>query len=110
MDYSIFKVTSEHLKLLPRFNIVWEDSEYGAPAVDCKRPYGNSNVEDDILEILGIIPEDVSNYGDYYTDKQREYAKILHTEMRIVLEILCHNLAINIGWYEFKNLKWQKEI
>ena len=31
----------------------WNDCEYGAPTIDPKRPYGNSDVEHEIIAILG---------------------------------------------------------
>ena len=34
------------LKLLARAYWRYEDFEYGAPAIECKRPYGNSSVEE----------------------------------------------------------------
>ena len=46
-------VTPDHLKLLGRANWIWEDAEYGAAAIDPKRPFGNSDVERDINEALG---------------------------------------------------------
>jgi hypothetical protein len=44
MKTQTFKLTDEHLKLLRRFNVGWQDSESGAPEIDPKRPYGNSAV------------------------------------------------------------------
>lgn len=52
-----FTVTDEHLKLLRRAYVGWDDCEFGAPAIDCKRPYGNSDVIGDVIEILEV-PED----------------------------------------------------
>lgn len=50
----MIKILPEHVKLLKRLEWQWQDCESGAPAVDCKRPYGNSgDPEDDIREILG---------------------------------------------------------
>jgi hypothetical protein len=48
-----FTVTEDHLKLLRRAYIGWDDCEFGAPGIDPKRPYGNSDVIGDIAEILG---------------------------------------------------------
>ncbi|MCU1325011.1 MAG: hypothetical protein JWN34_381, partial [Bryobacterales bacterium] len=59
---SDFFVTSEHLKLLQRMCVGWQDCEYGAPEIDPKRPYGNSSVEYDILEILGVKPDSEDDY------------------------------------------------
>ncbi len=49
-----FTLTPIHIKLIRRMNVRYdEDTEYGAPEIDPKRPYGNSDVEDDIREIVG---------------------------------------------------------
>lgn len=48
-----FVFKQDHRLLLSNAVVRWEDWEYGAPAIDCKRPYGNTNVRGDIEEILG---------------------------------------------------------
>lgn len=47
-----FTLTEDHLALLKHAYVQWDDAESGAPAIDPKRPYGNSDVETDIAEIL----------------------------------------------------------
>ena len=49
-----FEIKENHLKLLQRFSVEWQEAEFGAPGIDPKRPYGNSGVEQDMLEILGL--------------------------------------------------------
>lgn len=93
-----FVVTHDHLKLLQRMWISWEYCEYGAPAVDCKRPYGNGDVEGDIAEILGW-EYDKDNW-DGMPDDLREAASSIHKEMKMVLQILVVNLHIYPGTYE----------
>lgn len=56
---SAITITTDHIKLLERMSVDWDgECEYGAPACDFKRPFGNSDVEDDISEILGreVLP------------------------------------------------------
>lgn len=53
------------------------DCEYGAIGIDCKRPFGNSNVEGDILAMLKWEVEDESAG---YSSKQRDYARSLYKE------------------------------
>ena len=66
----------------------WQDCEYGAPEIDPKRPYGNSDVEGDIAEILGWeVDED-----NGLTEKQSEKAAALHQEMQGVIEYALKNL------------------
>jgi hypothetical protein len=50
-----FTVTDEHLRLLRRAHVGWDEIEFGAPEINAKRPYGNSNVYGDIAEILGLV-------------------------------------------------------
>lgn len=48
------EVTEDHIKLLQHMTFDWDDEiEWGAVSSDPKRPFGNSNVEGDVSEILG---------------------------------------------------------
>ena len=39
-----FTLTVDHITLLNNMWVDWSDVEYGAPEIDPKRPYGNSDV------------------------------------------------------------------
>jgi hypothetical protein len=93
-----FTVTHDHLKLLQRMRVRWDGCEYGAPAIDSKRPYGNSNVEGDIAEILGW--EYKEDPWDGIPDDVRAEAADIHSQMQTVLQILVVNLHIYPGTYE----------
>lgn len=55
MDKKQFEIKPEHLKLLQQMVVDYdEECEFGAPIIDPKRPYGNSAVYQDMLEILGL--------------------------------------------------------
>jgi len=59
-------------------NLQFEYSyEYGSLGTDCKRPFGNSNVEADILDIIGWKPEGDDGDGACYASWQKEYANDL---------------------------------
>jgi hypothetical protein len=95
-----FTVTEEHLKLLKRAYVSWDDCEFGAPEIDCKRPYGNSDVIADIGEILGY-PE--GHYRDpetedYYETIADNFTK-LHAETGIVLQIALATGEFRPGRY-----------
>lgn len=52
------KPEERHLVLLRRSFWDWNDYEFGAPSMDPKRPYGNSDVENDLAELLPeLTPE-----------------------------------------------------
>ena len=79
-----FTVTADHIKLAKLMYVGWQDCEYGAPEIDPKRPYGNSDVELDIAEALGWrVGED-----NELTREQQSAAAKIHAEMQTVLQIL----------------------
>lgn len=96
-----FTVTHDHLKLLRMMYVGWQDCEYGAPEINPKRPYGNSDVEGDIAEILGWAYEEDEYYG--LPEDLRGEARDLHRQMQTVLQILLCNLHIYPGKYERKD-------
>lgn len=99
MDNKEFTLTEDHLKLLRAFYIAWEDSEYGAPCVDPKRPYGNSGVEGDIHEILNG-KSDIDLFE--LTDEQVEQYACLHKETQIALQILVQHAKVQPGRFRTK--------
>lgn len=96
---TIFEVTEEHLKLLKHSHVMWRASEYGAPMIDPKKPYGNSSVESDIAEILEWDEE----------DSQR--AEKIHRELETVLQIVLVTQTFEPGLYYLDNeytTDWKK--
>jgi hypothetical protein len=81
-----FTVTQDHLALLAEMETSWDDCEFGAPEIDPKRPYGNSDVINDMRDIL----------GEGYTDEQLH---ALHREMQTVLACLLRGHGLRLGEY-----------
>ena len=80
-----FRLTEDHLTLLQNAYVDWEDAEYGAPAIDPKRPYGNSDVHGDVV---GILDWDEFEYrSDEYNEQAHEVAD-LHRELEIAMKIV----------------------
>jgi hypothetical protein len=114
MTFKRFKVTKNHIKLLKRMYVSWDDCEFGAPCIDPKRPYGNSSVTNDIHEILtGESIGCTNSKRDELTQKEDENYYKLHQEMQTVLQILLVNLKIKPGIYEADeysiNWKYKKD-
>ena len=106
-----FTVTDQHLKLIHKMEVRYDDEcEFGAPAIDPKRPYGNSSVYHDIGEILGIEPETGDTYDPEFSDSQREEMLKLHKETAIVLKILLRSGCLDSGIYEADKYRgnWHK--
>ena len=53
--------------------------ENGAPTLDCKRPFGNSDIEHDIFEIIGLVPVN-EEFDPQGYEEQIRYAKELYQE------------------------------
>jgi hypothetical protein len=74
----------KHLKLLGNafFKNLQVDTscEFGSIGLDSKRPFGNSSVEIDILEIIKAKPE---GEDGCYSDEQYHYARDLYFEKLI---------------------------
>jgi hypothetical protein len=94
-----FTVTEEHLRLLRCARVFWYDAEFGAPSIDPKRPYGDSNVFGDIAEILDVpgsewADEDLSPSLDARWRFLRR-----HVETAIALQIALATGEFRTGHY-----------
>ena len=131
MNKNTFGIKPEHLKLMQRFCVDWGDCEFGAPAIDCKRPYGNSDVHQDMLEVLGL--EELRNgvfefsLGDQtwllkgedkfsiYLDGADEESLLealdkLHKETETALQICLSTQSFKVGDYEEEHYGDWKQI
>lgn len=95
-----FTLTEDHIKLLENTYVEWSDRENGAPAIDSKRPYGNSNVAYDVAEILEwSYGKDEENYEEL-SSEQLYQADKLHRETETALEIVLQTKSFIPGNYE----------
>lgn len=78
-----FTVKPIHLQLIKRFYVSWNSFEFGAPTIDPKRPFGNSDVKNDFELITGEC-----------------FEHSLYHDLEICLQILTRNLHIEEGTYE----------
>ena len=53
--------------------------EYGGIGLDSKRPFGNSSVENDMLEIIGWEEEGDDGEDKCYASYQRDYVNELYS-------------------------------
>jgi hypothetical protein len=82
-----FTVTDEHLRLLRNAHVFWDEAEFGAPSIDPKRPYGNSNVHRDIAEILDVPESEWEDEGQGWSPDTKWRFLRLHAETAIALQI-----------------------
>lgn len=55
-----------------------DNCEYGAIGLDPKRPFGNSDVEGDMLELLDCDPEGDDGEVECWSSEQREYVRDIY--------------------------------
>jgi hypothetical protein len=94
-----FELKEEHLKLLRNAIVSWDSREFGAPSIDCKKPYGNSDVYEDMAKILGI-----KGFEDYegeisFSKEDVALMENLHKEIKVALQIVLRTGKIEPGIY-----------
>src|SRR5574341_676539 len=102
-----FEITETHLMLLRNANVDWNECEFGAPSIDTKRPYGNSDVPRDIAEMLSPEIQDWEyDRADAYVDSRREELTRLHIETGVALEICLNLREVKAGRY--RTVAWNR--
>lgn len=89
-----FKLSEDHIKLLRHMCVEWDYSETGAPAINPKRPYGNSYVAGDVYKIL------TGNDGHFLSEEQEDYYLNIHKQTLVALKVFLHNARLTPGDYE----------
>jgi hypothetical protein len=95
-----FVVNETHLKLVRRLNFGNSrgNGECGAPEIDTKRPYGNSDIYRDMADIVGI-PQPDRERDEEFTLGQFKVMDRLNYELPTVLEIGVITGAFVTGEY-----------
>lgn len=95
----LFILKEDHLKLLRKMIVGWDNCEFGAPTIDCKKPYGNSSVYEDMAKILDIkgfvdADEEIS-----FSKEQIKYMSDLHKDTENALQIVLRTGKFEAGIY-----------
>lgn len=95
-----FTLKPEHLKLMARLNFYYEKDYYdGAPAVDAKRPFGNSAWHGDIAEMLGLPEPDYDTASDEEIERFQDSVQHWLEDMVPALEIVTQTQSFIPGEY-----------
>ena len=74
------EVVEEHLALLRAMEWRWDDCEFGAPAVDSKRPFGSSyGYYEDMARIVGW------QYDEDDQEQEDELARLYRETMTVLM-------------------------
>ena len=106
-----FMVTEDHLKLLRHLGdggLYWDPGEgYGAPYMNPKKPYGNSDVPRDVAGIVGAPDSDLQQWDDDrgpVAEVEDRYLR-LHVEAGIALKIALATGEFRPGRYTRRNAR-----
>lgn len=105
-----FTLTHEHIALLCSHQtyVRWQDCETGAPEIDPKRPYGNSDVAGDVIEILGWPTPplvDDCREGPAWEALEERALKV-HGETAHALAVILSAKTFEPGVYERRGPTW----
>jgi len=103
-----FEIKNEHLELLKRAFVSWDSGEYGAPAINSKRPYGNSDVERDIAEIFGWKYDEEEGLNEEQSKKALTIHKETKTALQIALATQKFETGVYLNYEKYDDTKWRK--
>ena len=99
MEMQFFELKPEHLKLMKRLGFQAEIySPYGhflTPAINAKRPFGNSGVLSDVCEIIGCTADS----DGYYSVADRKRAALLLAELPLAIKFVLNTQNFTPGHY-----------
>ena len=95
-----FTLTHEHVALLKRMFVEWQDDPYeGAPAINIKRPYGNSGVLEDVAEIIGLTQSEDDDGEKHWPKGTSERCMSLHRQTEKALQVCLTAQTFEPGEY-----------
>lgn len=112
---SLFELKPEHIKALKRLNIksFIENVDSVNIYLDTKRPFGNSNVFEDVFEFLGInsntideayevefVNTDIAETIKNKRNKAYEKAMLFLAELPIAYKVIMYHMTFEPGYYE----------
>lgn len=96
-----FKLKPEHIKIMTdlnfRISILIDSKDRYRPAIDVKRPFGNSGPTTNVCEIMGWHCDEES---EEYAAEDIEKAEMLIIELPVALQIVMQNHTFEPGEYE----------
>lgn len=98
-----FHLTQDHIDLLEHARVRWSSVEYGAPAIDDKRPFGNSGrsvIEREICQILGYEPVAQEMGREVYDEDEKQEAIETYNELDTAMRIVLRCQTFRPGLFE----------
>ncbi len=103
-----FELKKEHLTLLSAGIFEFDGGcEFGSVGLDCKRPFGNSDVVGDMGKIFGYKQDE----DGHFTEKQEDEMIKLYQELGNAMSIIFGTQSFKLGKYKRKDRysnEWEK--
>lgn len=110
MTLERFTLTKQHVDLLRNGNISIDSGPYwGTIGLDCKRPFGNSDIIGDMARIVGIEPLEDDNENIWPKGTEASMWK-LFLELPLALQVILAAGTFEPGEYVSEQYmgKWRK--
>ena len=97
IENRLFKLKPEHIIALQKLNIksFIENVDSFNIYLDTKRPFGNSDVFEDVFDILGVYEVEFVNTGKAY-----EEAMLFLAELPIAYKVIMYYMTFEPGYYK----------
>lgn len=97
IENRLFKLKPEHIIALQKLNIksFIENVDSFNIYLDAKRPFGNSDVFEDVFDILGVYEVEFVNTGKAY-----EEAMLFLAELPIAYKVIMYYMTFEPGYYK----------
>lgn len=106
-----FTLTQAHVQLLRNANVsFWDGPEWGAPAIDFKRPFGNGDLVGDMAELLAIHPVATDDEETHWPPGTGDAMLRLYKELGTALQVVLAAGTFEPGDYEADdyNRNWRR--
>jgi hypothetical protein len=96
-----FTLTADHVLLLRNASIDFQDGpEWGGPAIDCKRPFGNGDMVGDMALLLGVNNVETDDEEIHWPPGTRLNMMHLYGELGDALQVVLATGTFSPGDFE----------
>lgn len=98
-----FNLTKDHITLMRGLCFCWGDCEYGGPAVDCKRPFGNSGrtqIIRDMAQVMGLPDSAIyDERSEELIEAEADRLENLYRQMPTAIECVFRTQSFEPGLF-----------
>ncbi len=111
-DMQKFELTAEHVKLLRHANVCFDPNcEWGSVGLNCKRPFGDSDLITSMAKILEVTPVETDDEEVHWPkNTSSRMKKLYEEELPTALSVILSSGSFEPGIYETERYttKWRR--